>query len=72
MFPPWYPVVLGLNRAKIVVLGTVPPDCVSVTELLNVMSFLDTSNPDGAVTSMFAVRKLPDTVYDRDEEFVPT
>jgi hypothetical protein len=43
-----------------------------VSELLNVLLLVDTWNPAGAVTVMFSVRLLPDTMYCCDVELVFT
>jgi hypothetical protein len=59
----------GANRTNIVVEGTVPPVSISMTpEPKPDPDVVDTSNPDGAVTTRFAERKLPLTVYDCSAE----
>jgi hypothetical protein len=70
--PPDDPAVARLNRTKIVVVATVPPDGAIVTEDPNPLPLVfDTWKSEGAVTTRSAVRLAPATVYDCSFEGVP-
>ena len=58
-------------RAWMVVLFTVPPLSVSVSEELKLVPFVDSSTPVGAVTVMFPVRLTPLTLKFCDPDAVP-
>ena len=72
IFPEGVPVADAAMRTYIVVFGTEPPDCVSVSVVVNPLPLVvEISKPVGGVIIIFAVSAVPETVKFCSAEAVP-